>query len=419
MEKKTFTLFEMLISLTVLALIIGMLISIIKPHEIYKKIRDNQRISDLNYLETNIKTYLLNINTSSIYTTSTLNRVFLSIQLPSNATNTNCKNYFPDLPSLPSGWEYVCSKNPTSTDGTGWIPIDFRNYLAFQIQNLPLDPFNNSIYYYSFLASGSNFAIYAQLEDPRNQASKNDGDNYPYLYSVGDNKRLIDQAQGLVLYLPFDEGSGNIAYDKSGNGNNGTLLDASSTNADGNRPPQWTTGKVGGALSFDGVDDYIGNLGNFGRPNTLTFSLWFRTTAASWDTLFGQTNVVPPNAASYYISVFAIKNTGVLRAELWTGSIREISTSFSVRDGKWHHAVIVGNVNIQYLYVDGELIGSRSGTIQQSWWLYSFIGTGYDATTRGFPSNGWHYFNGDIDDVRVYNRALSADEIKAIYEATK
>jgi len=51
------------------------------------------------------------------------------------------------------------------------------------------------------------------LEDPKNQASKNDQDNYPHLYSVGSNKRLIDKAQGLVGYWPFDEGTGTIAYD--------------------------------------------------------------------------------------------------------------------------------------------------------------------------------------------------------------
>ena len=62
---------------------------------------------------------------------------------------------------------------------------------------------------------------------------------------------------GLVLWLPMDEGSGNIAYDYSGYGNNGTLYDANTTNDDGNTPPQWVDGMLGKALSFDGVDDYV------------------------------------------------------------------------------------------------------------------------------------------------------------------
>jgi len=213
---------------------------------------------------------------------------------------------------------------------------------------------------------------------------------------------------GCVLDLKMDEGEGVVAPDTSGQGNHGNLKPGPAPNY-----PTWVDGKFGKALSFDGVDDYVDIPYNFGQPNELTIELWFKTTEASWDTIFGQTNIQPPSAASAYISVFAIKDTGVLRAELWTGSRQEISTSFSVRDGNWHHAVMVGNVNIQSLYVDGQLIGSRNGTISQDWWLYSFIGTGFDDTGRGFPAQTWHYFNGLIDEVRIYNRALSEEEIRA------
>jgi len=196
------------------------------------------------------------------------------------------------------------------------------------------------------------------------------------------------------------------AADSTSNANNGTQSGGVTFGA---------TGQINSATSYDGTDDYVGNLGNFGHPNTLTISSWFKTTDASWDILFGQTNVIPPSAANTFISVFAIKATGVLRAELWTGSEGEISTTSSVRDGNWHQAVMVGNVNTQSLYVDGQLIGSRSGTISQSWWVYSFIGTGYDCTSRGFPSTTWHYFNGTLDEVRISNTARSASWIATEY----
>jgi hypothetical protein len=107
----------------------------------------------------------------------------------------------------------------------GWIPIPFSNFPILNISQLFIDPINKPPYYYSFVVGGS-YAVYAELEDPKNQASKNDGDNYPHLYSAGTNKRLIDQTQGLVGYWPFDEGSGNVAKDYSGNGNDGTIYGA-------------------------------------------------------------------------------------------------------------------------------------------------------------------------------------------------
>ncbi|MDI6891330.1 MAG: hypothetical protein QMC83_10420, partial [Thermodesulfovibrionales bacterium] len=64
--------------------------------------------------------------------------------------------------------------------------------------------------------------------------------------------------RGLVGYWSFDEGAGQYAYDGSGNANNGTLTNG----------PKWTTGKSGGALSFDGIDDYV----DCGNKPSLDFS---------------------------------------------------------------------------------------------------------------------------------------------------
>ena len=60
--------------------------------------------------------------------------------------------------------------------------------------------------------------------------------------------RNCNLLNGLVLWLRMDEGYGNITYDYSGNGNNGTLLDANTTNEDGNTPPLWVDGVIGKAL---------------------------------------------------------------------------------------------------------------------------------------------------------------------------
>ncbi len=248
-KSPSFTLIEILIVLTLISILAGVLILTIKPQEIFKRARDSKRISDLKNLKKALDSIYASTSTFSELNYASSNTVYIS--LPDN--NPNCSSWLSQLPSLPSGWSYRCSATPTNIDGTGWIPIPFSNFPILNISQLFIDPINKPPYYYSFVVGGS-YAVYAELENPKHPASKNDGDNYPHLYSVGTNKRLIDQAQGLVLYLPFDEGSGTIAKDYSGNGNDGTLCNGATCGVQG---PTWTTGKVGGALSFDGVDDYV------------------------------------------------------------------------------------------------------------------------------------------------------------------
>ncbi|MBU1089534.1 hypothetical protein KKF38_01950, partial [Patescibacteria group bacterium] len=80
-----------------------------------------------------------------------------------------------------------------------------------------------------------------------------------------------DCPTGMVSYWKFDEGSGTTAYD-SYDSNDGTLING----------PVWTTGKVGNALSFDGVDDYV-DLGGtvLLKPDAFTFESWFNANSAS------------------------------------------------------------------------------------------------------------------------------------------
>jgi len=406
MDRKSFTLIELLIVLSILALIVGLLISIIKPAEIYKKTRDNQRIVDLNYLDSNIKSYLLLANPNTIYTTSTLNKIFLSLKLPSSATNTDCRNYFPDLPSLPSGWTYVCSKNPTSTDGTGWIPINFQNYMLYSISNLPLDPFNNSIYYYAFVASGTDFILYTMLEDPKNQASKNDQDNYPHLYSAGTDKRLIDQAQGLVGYWPFDEGSGTITKDYSGNGNDGTLVNFNFTATSG-----WTTGKVGGALSFDGMDDYVQiPLGTESLSQGYTILAWFYTRendnysviAGWWGYHIGL--IAAGTRGNHYITLVR-PDSSLYTDAIYPSEIPMVNS--------WTFGAAVWSKPQMWLFQNDKKYGPKSEDPSYNLRVYS------SNFRPGFSIYSGSWFSGLIDEVRIYNRALSDSEIKALYDATK
>lgn len=202
-------------------------------------------------------------------------------------------------------------------------------------------------------------------------------------------------------------GSVGNAYDRSGSNNNGTLTNMT-------RDLAQAIGKLGQAVRFDGTDDYVGVATAFGQPSIMTISVWFKTTATG-GVIFGQSELAPPSLPTTFVPTLAVTSGGNLRGEIWTGATAAITTGGTVNDGAWHHAVLVGDSTVQYLYLDGALVNSRSAAITQTWWTLSQIGTGYDGAGARSICSGWCYFNGSIDDVRFYNRALSLSEISQLY----
>jgi hypothetical protein len=207
--------------------------------------------------------------------------------------------------------------------------------------------------------------------------------------AVDKKEDLAIDTDGLIAYYKLD----GDAKDSAGN-NNGVI----------NGNPATVNGVFGNALNFDG-NDHV-NLGtNFNQPPRLSISLWFKTSSLIGESAFGQSNVAPPSFPGSFIPVIAVMLTsGLLRGEIWISSVGSITSPVSVADGNWHHAIMVGDSTIQYLYLDGALVGSRSGTIIQNWWTNTQIGAGYESGARGLGS-GWRYFNGVIDEVKIYNKA--------------
>jgi hypothetical protein len=219
---------------------------------------------------------------------------------------------------------------------------------------------------------------------------------------------------GLVGHWVLDEdnydSATNRVTDKSAYENHGINVGAN-----------FTTDRMGhsnGAMFFNGTNsNYVNVSYSFGRPNNLSISVWFKTSSNSNGILFDQhDSVYPPTGPSAIIPVLWVIPNGSVRMEFYTGAVGAVYSSKNVSDNNWHHAVAVGNTSIQYLYVDGVFVASRSGTLQQSWWNRSTIGTGWAGGREGHP-NVWRYFNGSIADVRVYNRSLSATEVKTLYDS--
>src|SRR3989338_2162175 len=218
----------------------------------------------------------------------------------------------------------------------------------------------------------------------------------------------IGLISGLVGYWSFDgkDMAGNTAYDRSGNANNGTLTNG----------PTRAIGKIGQGLSFDGVDDYV--LGpdasslNFGTGN-FTVSVWFKTSIAVYSALVNKGEGGSAQVPDYWL--FRITDTGALQ---FITAENDVDTSHTTSatgfyDGVWHHAVGYRNGTTVGIYVDGIDRGSTTGTI------HNVSADNTKALVIGIVllkgAFTWTPFTGSIDDVRIYNRALSADEIKRLY----
>lgn len=166
------------------------------------------------------------------------------------------------------------------------------------------------------------------------------------------------------------------------------------------------------AYSFNGSSNYI-SLPTVIQPYVaLSVSAWFKTSSTS-GAIFGYQNSAVGATPTSWIPLLYVGSDGKLRGEFWQGSTAPITSSSTVNDGAWHHVVLIGNTSTQSLYLDNNLVGSLSGTINQLTMTTNQIGTAYASS---WPSaSGWMYFNGSIDDARVYNRALSANEVTALY----
>jgi len=210
---------------------------------------------------------------------------------------------------------------------------------------------------------------------------------------------------GLVAEWHFDEGSGSVLKDSSGNGNDGVIYGAT-----------WVEGKYGKALSFDGVDDYVdcgnGASLNFGT-DTFAIETWVKTidtTTDNWEGIVGRWGKSGDYYNGYWLQYFP--NEGIW-AFGWHGQIY-LNPTRSISDGNWHHVVCqkTGSTSAE-LYIDGEFVGKRTD-------LPSISTDTTDPLSMGRLSSadiyGERYFSGIIDEVRIYNRALSAEEIKEHYE---
>ncbi len=202
---------------------------------------------------------------------------------------------------------------------------------------------------------------------------------------------------GLAGYWPLDDASGTSATDSSTNGNTGTLTNG----------PTWTTGQIGGAVNFDGTDDYIIKTPLSLFTDRFTVSIWAKMSASvGEDYIFDYRNgnsLVAFRSASGQNDIFVRDASGNVPGG------GQVSPGF-LYDDAWHmYTITADGANVR-AFRDGVQQGAAST------WTNS-ISTG-STMTLGEYSGGGNYFQGSLDEIRAYNRSLSADEVAQLYRLT-
>lgn len=407
-ERKGFTLIELLITVAVIAILMTVTVVTLNPAEYLRKSRDVKRISDLTNLQIALQLAAADPSVSLGVCDGT--KIYASVPSETPLSNDN----------LPSGvsWVQVSQSNLMKTDGTGWIPVDLKTFSSkgLVLPALPIDPKNSAsdyLFYTYTCNSNRQFVLTAWFESqafgPKGQdpKSKNDAGPDPYLYEVGSN--LFIHPLRPAAYWSFDEGSGNIAYDRSGNGNNGTLI---------NNPTWQPTSNclAGNCLNFNG-NQYINISDNYNLDisNTITIELWFYPTAFSSAYAVHPVNKwTSTNDANYVLYYFGDyngtypNNKGLIGFYANAGGTwKSISPAYKITTlNQWYHIVLVYDSNIGgKLFVNGIQTG---GT----------IGSGVLATNNTELKIGGDTtdFAGFIDEVAIYNRTLNPAEIKTHYK---
>jgi len=212
----------------------------------------------------------------------------------------------------------------------------------------------------------------------------------------------------LVAHWKFDEGSGDTAFDSSGNNYHATLVDN----------PEWVTGRIGSfALNLD-AGGYGGIQGMFyegsGFPE-VSVCAWIRTSSPDgqfiasfdrneyWRLAIGSTNsAISAGQVGWHVQTDA----GML----------DYGSDTLVNDGEWHHVCGVYDNGTATIYIDGEPEPSmeQGSTMGRGTLRYGYIGKNSEATTENQAGPGGNPVDGDLDDLRIYNHALTEDEILGV-----
>lgn len=201
---------------------------------------------------------------------------------------------------------------------------------------------------------------------------------------------------GLQVSMQFEEGSGATTADSSGNGRSATLTGAFFAP---------TEGHTGGGMVFDGVDDYLefSDTSMWGLTDAISVCAWVKLSRGG--AILQRGDYVRPYALS-------VTTDRTINWAIFTTSDNRYSSTATIVWNQWHHIVATYNAvaGTSKIYLDGELVttGTFTGVLDRR-----------TATTKMGTRANSYWMGGTLDDVRLYSRAISAAEVKDIFDGTE
>jgi len=211
---------------------------------------------------------------------------------------------------------------------------------------------------------------------------------------------FIREIDGVVGSWHFDEGSGTTAYDSSGNDNDGTLING----------PTWVDGKFGKALQYDGSDDYVevpdSTSLDIPEGSKISITAWVKADA------FNTPNLILAKATSgskgnYH---FGVHNGQYLYFSFYNGGWRELRDDTTpLSTGTWYFVAVTFDSSTDEckLYINGNNV--KTGSIP-----YDLI-TNDESLTIARYLGGGNPWDGIIDELHIYNKILTQEEISDLY----
>jgi len=229
---------------------------------------------------------------------------------------------------------------------------------------------------------------------------------------AGETRRAyrVSEDSSLVLALDFDEGYGTTAYDLSGNAHHGTIHDA-----------EWVTMGChsGSCLRFNGYSSYVGlgHISELDNADELTIEAWVKgkkedQAEGNYSRIVDKLDTQEKSGWSINIIEKQKDDGGKIQFQIGIGSNIISVSSEELSGNDWQHVAAVLDSESVKLCIDGNCGYSTSlnGNMRPN--------TNPVRIGGNFDGNVWHYFNGTIDEVRIYTRALSEREIEQHAKST-